>query len=54
MGLSKIRKRLFNFNFFGGILLLRQLCLFEISIKFLFFNVQYDLFQKIKDRNTTK
>jgi hypothetical protein len=64
MGLSKIRKQFFYFNFFGGILLLRQVCFFEISIKISCFDTLYDLFQEKKfsplntktkkDRNTTK
>jgi hypothetical protein len=37
MGLSKFRKQFFNFNFFGGILSQRQVCFFEISLKFLIF-----------------
>jgi hypothetical protein len=37
MGLSKIRKRFFNFNFLEGILSLRQVCFFEIGIKFSIF-----------------
>jgi hypothetical protein len=37
-GISKIRKLFFNFNFFwGGILSLRQVRFFEISIKFSIF-----------------
>jgi hypothetical protein len=37
LGLSKFRKQFFNFNFFGGILSLRQVCFFEISLKFSIF-----------------
>ncbi len=48
MGLSKIRKQFFNFNFLGGILSLRQVCLFEISIKFSIFDILYDLFKEKK------
>jgi hypothetical protein len=40
MGLSKLRKWFFNLNFFGGgggILSQRQVCFYEISLKFSIF-----------------
>ncbi len=48
MGLSKIRKQFFIFNFFGRHLSLRQVCFFETRIKFLIFYILYDLFQDKK------
>ncbi len=37
MGLGKIRKQFFNYNFFGGLLSLRQVYFYEISRKFSIF-----------------
>jgi hypothetical protein len=37
MGLSKFRKQFLILTFFGGILSLRQVCFFEIGLKFLIF-----------------
>jgi hypothetical protein len=50
MGLNKFRIQFFNFNFFGGILSLRQVCFFELSFKFSFFYTLYDL-QYFKKKN---
>jgi hypothetical protein len=47
MGLSKIRKQFFNFNFYGEHLSQRQVCFFEISIKFsIFFIPNMTYFKK--------
>jgi hypothetical protein len=47
--LSKFEKSFLILIFFGGILSLRQVCFFEISIKFpIFFLTLYDLFQEKK------
>jgi hypothetical protein len=44
MGLGKIRKGFLNLTFLGGILSLRLVCFFEISIKFSIFYTLYNLF----------
>jgi hypothetical protein len=48
MGLGKIRKQFFSYNFLGGLLSLRQVCFFEISINSQFFDTLYDQFQEKK------
>jgi hypothetical protein len=48
MGLNKIIKPFFNFNFFRGILSLREVYFFEIGIKFSIFDTLYDLFKEQK------
>jgi hypothetical protein len=49
MGLSKIRKQFFNFNFFWEHSVIKTSLLFGNQLKILdFFYTQYDLFQEKK------
>ncbi len=46
--LANLENSFLILTFFGGILSPRQVCFFEISFKFRFFDTLYDLFQEKK------